>query len=155
MDWTSVKDGLPDSSDRFIVNTPEGIGTAGYNKFEKFGPVTLNGNVQYSQLEVTHWMPFPDAPGVYIEINADTRFDQAINGIESTFTLAELDMIASGTSVAEAAPDWQHRQPTGLRIPRPEVLGRGYLGNDMGHDYMYRYKDGGLSAKLPSIGEDN
>lgn len=155
MNWISVTENLPDNSNRIIVNTPEGVGTARFNRHEGFTNVALNGNVQYSQLEVTHWMPFPVPPEAFIEINAQTRFDQAINGIWSSFTLNELDAISTGKSIAEVAPDWQHRQPTGLRIPRPEALGRGYLGNDMGHDYMYRYKDGRLSADLPLNGADD
>lgn len=83
----------------------------------------------------------------WIEINADTRFNQAYDGVMSAFTLSELEAIASGQSINEVAPGWENRKPTGLRLPR--VGSRGYLGNDMGHDYMYRYRDGRLSADLP------
>lgn len=65
MKWISVKDSLPASTLQFykvIVATKEGVGFAAYDRMSGFGNVTLNGNVQHSYLEVTHWMPLPDAP---------------------------------------------------------------------------------------------
>ncbi|WP_234262581.1 DUF551 domain-containing protein [Klebsiella aerogenes] len=155
MKWTSTKVALPDAPGRYIIYTPHGMGTAAFNKIEKFSSAMLNGNTQYSQIEVTHWMPFPSPPGSFIEINSETHFDQIVHGIQTSLTLRELSALSEGKNISEIAPDWQHRQATGLRIPRPEQLGRSYNGNDMGHDYMYRYKDGRLSADLPLNSQDD
>ncbi|HEF0121537.1 TPA: DUF551 domain-containing protein [Citrobacter youngae] len=63
MKWISVSDALPDSGlYRVIVSTDKGVGSANYNPYNGFQAVTLNGSTQYSRLEVSHWMPFPEAP---------------------------------------------------------------------------------------------
>ncbi|WP_208717309.1 DUF551 domain-containing protein [Pantoea cypripedii] len=46
-----------------MIATDKGVGSANYNLFNGFHAAMLNGSTQYSSLEVTHWMPFPEAPG--------------------------------------------------------------------------------------------
>ncbi|MEL4885725.1 DUF551 domain-containing protein [Pectobacterium betavasculorum] len=63
MKWISVDDSLPNPGlYRVIVATDKGIGSASYNPYNGFQAVTLNGSTQYSHLNVTHWMKFPEAP---------------------------------------------------------------------------------------------
>ncbi|ECD4598643.1 DUF551 domain-containing protein [Salmonella enterica subsp. enterica serovar Waycross] len=154
MTWFSMESDRPESNGYYIVCTENGVGVATYNRIEGFGQARINGNPQCTHQTVTHWMPFPTAPNAtgWTEINADTRFDQAISGVMSAFTLSELEAIDSGQNINEVAPGWDSRQPTGLRLPRTGP--RGYAGNDMGHDYMYRYRDGRLSADLPMDNTD-
>jgi hypothetical protein len=153
MNWISVRTQQPDTHGSFIVNTENGVGIAKYNRGMGFHEIILTGNVQYSSQTVSHWMPFPEQAPAYIEINADTRFDYALNGTQSSFTLAELEEISTGKNANDVAPGWLDRNSTGLRLPRSGS--RGYNGNDMGHDYMYRYKNGTLSEFLPMTWRDD
>ncbi|AVN33530.1 MULTISPECIES: DUF551 domain-containing protein [Serratia] len=63
MKWISVGEKLPEAGlYRVIVATDKGVGSANFNPINGFQAVTLNGSTQYSNLTVSHWMPFPDAP---------------------------------------------------------------------------------------------
>ncbi len=84
-----------------------------------------------------------------LQITSETRFDYTIDGIKTSLTLPEFKALGEGADIDKVAPDWKMRQLTGLRFPRAAVFGRGYLGNDMGFDYMYRHSDGRLTAELP------
>ncbi|NIG74943.1 DUF551 domain-containing protein [Klebsiella sp. Ap-873] len=65
MKWISVGDALPETRAQFqmvLVATDKGIGVANYNKINEFCNVMLNGNKQYSRLQISHWMYLPEAP---------------------------------------------------------------------------------------------
>ncbi|WP_421506102.1 DUF551 domain-containing protein [Erwinia rhapontici] len=63
MKWISVGDALPiPGLYRVIVATDKGVGSGNYNPYNGFQAVILNGSTQYSDLNVTHWMKFPEAP---------------------------------------------------------------------------------------------
>lgn len=65
MKWISVDEKLPQTSGQFdlvLVATDKGVGFATFDILREFSNVTVTGNRQYSSLEVTHWMPLPDAP---------------------------------------------------------------------------------------------
>lgn len=63
MEWISIDDSFPGSGlYRVIIATDKGVGSANYNPLNGFQAIMLNGSTQYSSLEVTHWMPFPEAP---------------------------------------------------------------------------------------------
>lgn len=63
MSWISVDDALPKANNyfsMFIVYTDNGVGVARYDG--GFRDVKIEGNVQYSSNNVTHWMPMPSKP---------------------------------------------------------------------------------------------
>ncbi|KAB1578766.1 DUF551 domain-containing protein [Serratia marcescens] len=65
MGWISVVEREPKATrqfELFIVSTDKGIGFSSYCNVKGFHGVTVNGNKQYSQLYITHWMPLPEAP---------------------------------------------------------------------------------------------
>ena len=59
-EWRSVKDKLPDTSERFIIYYTQGrtkrMFTFDYDAFEK-GWLNVLGDAK-----ITHWMPLPDPP---------------------------------------------------------------------------------------------
>lgn len=65
MDWISVDDKMPESVkqfEMFIVCTDKGVGFASYDSVGGFSGVHISGNVQYSDHDVSHWMPLPPKP---------------------------------------------------------------------------------------------
>lgn len=67
MEWISVAEREPKATrqfELFIVSTDRGVGFANYCNVKGFYYVTVNGNKQYSHLQITHWMPLPEAPVV-------------------------------------------------------------------------------------------
>ncbi|WP_110877025.1 DUF551 domain-containing protein [Franconibacter helveticus] len=65
MQWISVKQSLPEASERilsFIVNTTEGVGIARYTPEGGFCDPILIGGFSHYGLSVTHWMPMPSPP---------------------------------------------------------------------------------------------
>ncbi len=63
MNWISVEDELPrpvTQQTMFIVCTENGVGVATYDY--DFNQVFLDGNTQYQDSKVTHWMPMPARP---------------------------------------------------------------------------------------------
>lgn len=63
MKWISVDEKLPEASlYRVIIATDKGVGSANFNPINGFQAVLLNSSTQHTNLTVTHWMPFPDAP---------------------------------------------------------------------------------------------
>ncbi|EKS6645724.1 DUF551 domain-containing protein [Enterobacter hormaechei] len=157
MAWISVRDRHPETGEYSIVSTEHGVGMAAYNRREGFNNIRLAGRIQLGagangEGTVTHWMPFPDKAPSYIEINAETRFDYSIRGQQLSFTMAELEQIYNGHDIIIVAPGWQTRESTGLRLPNP---GPGSNGNVMGVDYMYRWKNGELTDRLPMQSSDD
>ena len=64
-EWISVDERLPEEDDDYIVNLhyPHGINIAtkrSYSKKRKWYGVSVNH--WYTEVNVTHWMPLPEAP---------------------------------------------------------------------------------------------
>ncbi|WP_426576725.1 DUF551 domain-containing protein [Xenorhabdus stockiae] len=65
MEWISVNDRLPKTVrqfERFIISTDKGIGIGVYDSLNGFSHIIVNGETQYSNYIVTHWMPLPEPP---------------------------------------------------------------------------------------------
>ncbi|WP_349860432.1 DUF551 domain-containing protein [Pectobacterium odoriferum] len=65
MSWISVDDELPKvtrSFELFIINSDKGIGVAYYSPHDGFKNVHINGSVQHSHHDITHWMQLPHPP---------------------------------------------------------------------------------------------
>jgi len=63
MKWNSTDSNKPEPLKLLIVSTDKGLGFATYNPIYKtFDVIRIEGNAQYSNYTVSHWMYLPEMP---------------------------------------------------------------------------------------------
>lgn len=63
MEWLLFEDNKPQGGQLVALTTDRGVGCGKYDSlYDTFNHVVVPGNTQYSQYQVTHWMPLPEPP---------------------------------------------------------------------------------------------
>lgn len=63
MKWTSTESEKPEPQRLLIVSTDKGLGVATYNPiYKSFDVLRVEGNTQYGNYVISHWMYLPGKP---------------------------------------------------------------------------------------------
>lgn len=63
MNWILLEEQKPAGSRLVIIATNHGVGCGKYRPLdEDFDHISIQGNLQYGDYEITHWMPLPESP---------------------------------------------------------------------------------------------